>query len=214
MKKLVQVAGLCCLLAAGSFGQRMGYGGFRGGHARGGGFGRGFGFSRGFVGFRGFSHHRFFRSSFFPSAFPLYYGGYGYAGYNDYNDTSYAPYAPYAQAPAANVTVIYLPPAPSYGPQIVSTSQYEPQRAQPMTREYPDHASAPPAAGRAPIYFQIATKDGSVYAALAYWVQDGLLHYVDLDEDSAQVPVNAVDRERSEKLNKAREVDFRLPMPR
>jgi hypothetical protein len=208
MKKLVQVAGLCCLLAAGSFGQRMGYGGFRGGYARGGGFGRGFG------GFRGFSQHRFFRSSFFPSAFPLYYGGFGYPGYNDYNNYNDPSYAPYTQAPSANVTVIYLPPPPSYGPQIVSTSQYEPQGAQPMTREYPEHASAPPPAARAPIYFQIAMKDGSVYAALAYWVQNGLLHYVDLDENRAQVPVNAVDQERSEKLNKARQVDFRLPMPR
>jgi hypothetical protein len=134
MTRFVRVASMCCLLAAGCFGQRMGGGGFRGGgfgRVSGGfigaprGFGYGFGGfgGRAFIGRRPFFHrpfYPFFRSRFFyPGAFPVSYGGFGYGGFGyggGFYDPPYYPPPYYGPASAPNVTIIYMPPVPHPAP--------------------------------------------------------------------------------------------------
>ncbi len=59
--------------------------------------------------------------------------------------------------------------------------------------------------------YLIAFKDHTIYAALAYWVEDGTLHYVTNQNTHNQVSLDLVDRELSDRLNRERSVDFRLP---
>ena len=223
MKKLLQVACLCVVAAVALYGQRGGGfrggggggvrgGGFRGGVARGGfvgpshygGYGRGYGF-----GGRGYGRGPFYRSRFgfgfySPWIYPAYWGGYGYPGYGGYWDSGSYPQASYyGGAPGPNVSVIYVPPPTEYA---------APAPAQPSTREYAQPAAPP--ASLPSVYFQIAARDGSVYAGIAYWVEAGTLHYLDLEGKHHEMPVDQVDRARSEKLNAGRQIEFRLPMPR
>jgi hypothetical protein len=148
----------------------------------------------------------FFRSRFFFPAFPVFYGGYPwYGGYGGYGGSYGGSYAPYdgQQAAQPNVMVIYLPStAPSYGPEMVSSPRYEPEYRQRPQAAFPSLPS---------VYFQIATRKGSVYAAVAYWVQDGRLEYIDFEGTRQHLTLADVDRQRSESLNKSRHVDFRLP---
>ncbi|HWR49744.1 MAG TPA: hypothetical protein VN428_01465, partial [Bryobacteraceae bacterium] len=183
--------------------------GFRGG---GGGFrGRIRGFA-GFHGFRrfggfGFGGSAFIGSGFYPYAYypsyPLFVGGY-YGGY-------YPPAAAYPQAP--NVTVIYLPP---YGePEDEREDREEEVRREvtPEVREYTGRA-AEAAPRREQITFEIAMKDGPVHSALAYWVEEGALNFIDIEGKRHSVNLAAVDRKRSEELNRAKQVEFRLPAER
>jgi hypothetical protein len=55
----------------------------------------------------------------------------------------------------------------------------------------------------------IALKDGWVYTASEYWVENGTLHYLTKGGKHNQVSLELVDRQTSAKLNKDR--DFRLP---
>jgi len=199
MKQLVRLLGIGCLLACGVYGQRMGSGGVRGGF-----LGRGFGFGHGFrggfgagIGFRGGSYRPFYGPRFFGGFYaPLFAGGYyGYPGYDSYYD-AYPPYPP-PPPPPPNVTLVY-PPPPQYAVP-------EPQAPAPEAE-----SRSPEQPGRS-VYFQIAARDGSVYAALAYWVEGSTLHFMDFDGRHRQMPLSQVDRKRSEDLNDARNVEFRLP---
>lgn len=204
MKTVVRLTSLACVLAVGAFGQRGGYGG---GFGHGGGFSRGGGFSHGFMG--GSRRPQFFPSIRFRS--PFFNRGFGFNGgaflggtiwpafYDDNYDN------PYPAQAAPNVIVVYAPPAPQpvyYAP--------EPAPA-PVVREYHwDNAPAGPAA-RLPIYFSFALRDSSVVRALAYWVQDNTLHYVDQEGTQKRMSLAEVDRARSAKLNRERGIDFGLP---
>jgi len=61
------------------------------------------------------------------------------------------------------------------------------------------------------IIFLIAMKDHSIYAANAYWVEDGTLNYVTIQGDQNSVSMDLVDRELSQRLNRDRKVAFGLP---
>jgi hypothetical protein len=61
-----------------------------------------------------------------------------------------------------------------------------------------------------PIYL-FAFKDHSIRAAAAYWVDGTTLHYVTLEHESRQVPLDSVDRELSNQLNRERRVQLSLP---
>jgi hypothetical protein len=89
---------------------------------------------------------------------------------------------------------VYGPQAPGY-PQYVGGVAPEPQ------------AEAPP---ENPTYL-IAFKDHTIYAAVAYWVEGQTLHYVTNQNTHNQVSLDLVDRELSDRLNRERDVDFRLP---
>jgi hypothetical protein len=61
------------------------------------------------------------------------------------------------------------------------------------------------------VTYLIAFKDGAIRAAIAYWSDGHTLHYVTRDHQEHTVPVDEVDRNFSERLNRDQRVPFRLP---
>jgi len=207
MRVLLQI-GLCCLLAAGAEAQR-------GGGARGGGGGGshggavgGFHGGGGFVGgFRGYSY-------------PYTYGSYYYPGYYNYSPyISTYPYISNYPYPVSdynvspNVTVVYAqPPATAPAPDPVPVPVYT-NVATPAGHTYDEYGQeVKPAesSNAAPIYL-VAMKDHAIYAAAAYWVDGKTLHYVTLEHQEKQTPLDQVDRSFSLQLNRERRVEFHLP---
>jgi len=146
-----------------------------------------------------------------PYAAGGYYGGY-YGG-DYYGDQGGQP------APGGYPQQQYM------GPQVVINQNFAPDVARPIVREYgPDgnggirvygpqsQAAAPdtPVAEESPT-FLIAFKDHTIYAAIAYWVEGDTLHYVTNQGTHNQVSLDLVDRDLSDRLNRERQVDFRLP---
>ena len=198
------------------------HGGFGGGGFRGGSGFRGFG---GFGSFGGFSSFGGFRSFGFRGGFGFYnpyiysgYGlGYGYgpgyydSGYDSYPAYSYPAYGSSYQ-PSSNVTVVY-PPASQ------SSTVYA-ERPNPVLREYDQYGQqiAGPAAGgpgamsgpATPPVYLIAFRDHTIRAAVAYWVEGNAVHYVSLEHESKQAPLDSIDRDLSRQLNSERRVPFSL----
>ncbi len=129
-----------------------------------------------------------------------------------YSDTSYgAPgYASsgYQQQPASNVTVIYPPQNPQMtvvNPVIREYDQFGQQMGGPS-------ASSNMAVGNAgSTLFLIAFHDHTIRAAVAYWVQGNVLHFVTTEHESKQVSLDTVDRDLSRQINAERRVQFSLP---
>jgi hypothetical protein len=131
--------------------------------------------------------------------YPVYFGG---------NFVQYDP----PQAPSANnyQRDPNVPEAP-----VVIVNQY----FRPDTPPVPVAASV--VAAPAPValvdspdtgpVFLIAMKDHTVYAASAYWVEDGVLNYVTTDGDQNSASMELVDRNLSRRLNRDRRVAFGLP---
>jgi hypothetical protein len=190
-------------------------GGFNGGGFRGGGIGvgRSSGFRGGYGGYYGgyggyYGGYGGYYSPYFYSGYGLGYGyspwysDYGY-GYNSYPAYSYPAYQP-----SPNVTVVYPPPAPA------PSTVYQ-QRPNPLTREYDQYGQqtnrpTSSADSAAPVYL-IAFRDRSIRAAAAYWAEGGTLHYVTLEHEQKQAPLNTVDRDLSGQLNRERRIAFSLP---
>jgi hypothetical protein len=61
-----------------------------------------------------------------------------------------------------------------------------------------------------PVYL-VAFQDGSIRAAVAYWVDGSTLHFVTAQHEERQAPLSSVDRELSRRLNQERRVTFSLP---
>src|ERR1700730_16282221 len=138
----------------------------------------------------------------------------GYYGGDYYGD-------PGMQPPGAG-----YPPQQQYmGPQVVINQNFAPDVARPVVREYvpdanggirvygPQSSAAAPdttVAEESPT-FLIAFQDHTIYAAIAYWVEGETLHYVTGQSTHNQVSLDLVDRELSDRLNRERQVDFRLP---
>ncbi|MEO7145476.1 MAG: hypothetical protein ABI165_18420 [Bryobacteraceae bacterium] len=197
-------------------------GGYRGGGgSRGGAVGRGYGggaFRGSGYGFRGYRDNDRFRGggSYFIGGFgygfgfpyyydPYFYGGSYYpqygGGYGGYPNTDYGYSAP----------------------PVVINQDYVPETVQPVMQTPYVQAPAPvvaPAAPAAPIdteseyrppLYLIAFHDGSIHAAVAYWVTGDTLHYVTRQKETRTAPLAQVDRDFSVRLNRERRVDFRLP---
>jgi hypothetical protein len=159
------------------------------------------------------------RSTVFPYAVPIYVGGFDYGyGYG---------YPP----PPPNVTVV-APPAPAQppAPPVIINQYYTPETARPVMREYnpgslPEAGSGlrmyqapssvpypePARDDSRPTIFLIAFKDGSIYPAVAYWVESGTLHYVTQMGSHNRASLDLIDRAFSEQLNRERNIDFKLP---
>src|ERR1039458_882005 len=175
-----------------------GYGGYRGGYG---------GYYGGYGGYRGgyYGGYGGYYSPYFYSGYGLgYWPGYADYGYDygSYPANSYSAYQP-----SPNVTVVYAPPA---APATVYV-----ERAGPQRDEYGQEIQRPRSApdSDSSIYL-IAFRDRSIFAAVAYWVEGGTLHYVTQEHEQKQVPLSTVDRDLSDKLNRERGVAFSLPASR
>ena len=144
------------------------------------------------------------------------YGLGGYYGGSYYGDQGMAPAEP------------GYPQQQYMGPQVIINQNFAPDVARPIVREYVSDANGgirvygpqsqvmqpeTPVAEESPT-FLIAFKDHTIYAAIAYWVEGDTLHYVTNQSTHNQVSLDLVDRELSDRLNRERQVDFRLPPPR
>lgn len=189
-----------------------GGGGYVGGAYHGGGYYGGY--RGGYYGHGGYYYGHgccYYGGAYWPYYWPYYWGvGVGYASY-PYYDPYYYPYgysnpngyASYQTSP--NVTVVY--------PQTAQPAQT--QTATPITREYDQYGQevrpgGASAASGSPVYL-IAFNDRSIRAATAYWVDGRTLHYVTLEHQETQVPLDSVDRSLSLQLNRERNVPFQLP---
>lgn len=149
-----------------------------------------------------------------PYAYPVYVGGY------------YPMDQPAYQQPP-NVTIVMPPQPAGYAqpaPPVTIHQHFGPEPARSVIREYPPsepdssvrtyEAPAPKPVEPSPeqdLIFLIALKDSSVYSAAAYWVEGDTLHYITTQGKHNQVSLDLVDRAVSEKLNRGRRVEFRLP---
>ena len=142
-----------------------------------------------------------------PYAYPVYLGDYsqGYAGYGQ---------------DQPNITIMN---PPQQAPQVIINQNFIPERATPVIHEYTEDSSgihvyeAPsrtPAEGtpdETTDYYLIAFKDHSIYSAFAYWVEGDTLHYVTPQRVHNQASVALVDRELTQKLNRERNLQVKLP---
>ncbi len=147
--------------------------------------------------------------------YPVYVGGYGNFG-------------GYYQEPAPNVTVI----AP---PQMYGSQMYNPAPAAPVViNQYFSNAPSPRQNANAELgrmyeaprnavvestsnaqrSFLVAFKDHAVYSAMAYWVEGDTLHYVTPNGVHNQASLDLIDREFTDKLNRERNVEFKLSGPK
>lgn len=145
-------------------------------------------------------------------------------------------YYPYEPAPAQ---VMYPIPATAYGtpayqpaiygsappaaqqsePPVVIINQYFRGDEPPVTETAPQSdaaaqgTDAPVLADRIEqeTVFMIAMKDHNVYTARAYWVEEGMLHYISTQGVESSVLMDEVDRDLSRRLNRDRSVAFGLP---
>jgi hypothetical protein len=170
-----------------------------------GGYGRGYygGYYGGFYGsalYSPYLYASFFGlNSYWPGYYDYSYGSYPYSAYPyDYG------YASYQTSP--NVTVIY--PTQSVAPAATFV-----ERARPVTREYDQFGQEirPPAVGAGSPIYLIAFNDRVIRAAVSYFVDGRTLHYVTLEREERQVPLDTVDRALSLQLNRERQVPFQLP---
>jgi hypothetical protein len=90
------------------------------------------------------------------------------------------------------------------GANIGAPSAYRPA---PVERE---EADARPLATESWAYL-IAGKDGTVWLAREYSVQDRMLQFVTTGDVRRQIPMTDVDRTATEQLNRERGIDLRLP---
>lgn len=134
------------------------------------------------------------------------YGYYGVPAYG-YGYT----YGGYAQ-PAAQPQVIYAPQpaAPVIINQYFGNAAPQPRNgaADLTPREAPRKTPVEPAAETRS--FLIAFKDHAIYSAMAYWVEGETLHYVTPQGAHNQASLDLIDREFTDKLNRERNVEFKL----
>jgi hypothetical protein len=182
-----------------------GRGGFIHGHR---GFVGGIGFRHGFRGGANFGFGGF-RAGFggWYGRTPWSAGVWWPASYVPFYSYAASPY-PYWAPPSPAVTVITVPPAMA-APSTIVINERMP--APPAEREEYQESRAPGwRASGSPLYL-VATKSGEIWAARAYWVEDGALQIITRREDRKSIPVDQIDRALSEQLNGERRVEFHLP---
>jgi len=136
-------------------------------------------------------------------AFPVFVGGYG-SGYADpAAAAAVAPQSDQPATPAAPPVVINqyfgTPPPDSNGSPEPSNFHYYQAPA--------NDAPAPPS----DTYYLIAFKDHSVYSAVAYYVEGDTLHYFTAGNQHNQASLSLVDRQLTEQLNRAHNIEVRFP---
>jgi len=157
-------------------------------------------------GYGGYGHYGRRGGAGYGAAFPIAYPVPVYVGGEYYSDPAYYPQE--QQQPAPNITII-MPPQPAQAP----VAQDQPSSGGVIHNYQVPSAERPEPADDQVVFF-VALKDSSVYTALAYWVEDSTLHYINSQGKHNQVSLDLVDRSTSAKLNEGRKVEFRLPPPR
>jgi hypothetical protein len=91
-------------------------------------------------------------------------------------------------------------------------------RANPSIREYDQYGqqvgggvAVAPQAGNASSYYLIAFRDRTIRAAVAYWLDGNVLHWINPEHESKQAMLDTVDRDMSRQLNAERRIPFNLP---
>ena len=88
------------------------------------------------------------------------------------------------------------------------------ERANPVSREYDQYGQevkpAGAATGSPPLYL-FAFRDNVIRAAAAYWVDGQTLHYVTVQHEEKQAPLDSLDRALTLQLNRERRVPVQLP---
>ena len=187
------------LVAAQAFAQRGGGGHAGGGHAVGGGSGHQSSTHIGLPPVRpippldGAGRGRHYGGRAYTS------GGYPYAAGYDYG---------YAQAP--NEVVVEQAPPPVI---VQQAPPPPPQPPRPALYEYKPGSLPEPGPPAEPRTFAIILRDGSVHEAMAVWVQEDTLHYMDSDGRHRQTPLDAVDRQSSRRVNRERQLELNIPAP-
>jgi hypothetical protein len=183
----------------GGFHGGSGFTGFRGGFG-GGGFHNGFGFNRGFYG------GGYYGGGYYPSL------GYGYGYGPEYYDYVY-PYPNYVSS-GYSYPANYSSPVNIVYPQQQAPTVVYVDRAHPVSHEYDQYGQEvnPGAASpsSSPIYL-IAFKDHEIRAATSYRVDGRTLHYMTLQNENRQAPLDSVDRDLTMQLNRERRVQLSLP---
>ena len=151
---------------------------------------------------------------------PVFYGGYwgGYA------------------APPQQVYVNVQTGPPQ--PPVIINQYYTPPNAQPVVRDYsgenlpepggmrhfhakvPDRSTAKPVvhnadsdqedSGGEPTLYLIAYKEGPIYPAIGYWLENGTLHYLTPKGDHNQVSLDLIDMKLTRRLNAERGLSFEI----
>jgi hypothetical protein len=145
---------------------------------------------------------------------PLYVGG-GYYYGDPYSGQGYAQQQqPLQQQDPPSVIVNQ-----GYQPEVQNPAVYDYSNVQlPASPSLEERQSTPPpatiqqeAADDTPTIYLIAMKDGSIAAALGYWMEGDTLNYTTREGNRNRVSIDRVDRQFSEKLNADRNIAFRLP---
>jgi len=120
-----------------------------------------------------------------------------YPGYWDYGD--------YGQEYPSAPSVVGVMPSPQPAPMEAPQPPPEPPRL--VVREYKGAETGSDTSA----VFSIVAKDGSVRSAIAVWVVDGAVHYLDPDDVPAQVPLSSVDRGATRRANAEKRLTLWLP---
>jgi len=131
---------------------------------------------------------------------PYLLGGYGFWG--DYSDWDGYPYSEaYVEPQPTRPNVIIMAPPRTVAPV---------QPAAPVVHEY---TAAPEGAESAlgAATFTIVLKNGSQLSAIATWVQDGKLHYLDSQGKHQVLSAEVIDRRATERSNEEKHLRMQLP---
>lgn len=158
------------------------------------------------------------RSAYGPGAFGHHFGYGNRFGYgNGFGYGYFAPYLPlfgydqpfggYSAEPAAGGNVFIFPPTEDKSGE---PPPAPPHPASAVIREYKVNPELAATAGgqRA---FTIALKDGSMRSAVAFWVQQGKVHYIDPQDRQQVLSSDLIDRETTERLNREKNLAMQLP---
>ncbi len=137
--------------------------------------------------------------------YPVFLGGNNFVQY----DPPQAPLATdYSQTPGQSDVAPVVIINQYFRPDEVPAANAPTARQAPEPRELP---RLTPENQDKEIIFLIAMKDHTIYAANAYWVEDGTLNYITIQGNQNSASMDLVDRDLSRRLNRDRQVAFGLP---
>jgi hypothetical protein len=113
----------------------------------------------------------------------------------------------YGAGYAGPPSIIVLQPIQMALPQPV-----RPQIARPALHEYKEAAEASSVTGGAQPMFTLALRDGSRQPAILVWVQEGVVHYIDQTGKTSHIPLDTLDRDTTQRLNREKNLELHLPM--